>query len=817
MTDADRDAPNSADTDPRQDWTLIWRLFDAAVELPEAQRQAWLEAQATEADAREQVLSLLQAHTAAELRAQSRPSQPDADPSTPLLAPGRIVGAWRIVRLIGSGGMGEVYEVQRDDGTYSQRAALKLLARIQDRDDTRRFERERQILAALDHPGIARLLDGGIHDQRPYAVLEYVEGRPITECGCKGDLRGCIELMLKVCEAVTAAHHRFVVHRDLKPGNVLVREDGQVKLLDFGIAKLMAADGGGADATQVVALSPDYCAPEQLENGVITTATDVYALGVMLFELLTGQRPWQGSGGAMTRAIDRLMHPDVTPPSRVVDRSRRHALQGDLDAIVLKALRPRASERYASVEALADDLRRHLEDRPVRARDGTRAYVAGRTLRRHRWWFAAGAAMFASLALGLAGTAWQAHQARIERDIARQEADRTDAVRQYLVYLFRTAGELRSGEPVTAKAVLDEAALRLQDEYATAPQRAAQMMQALGELYFLMNDYEGGIPLLEGLLQLPGTPAEPAILARARFDLGQMYYRSGRPDDAAPQLEQAQAFWNLDPPRYRAELASSLILKAQLQRASGDLEAAIATLEQARSEADAVFGPTHLDTGVVHNNLGLLYFHAGRLDEADRAFSRAWSVWEARHSTRGGDAVNTLNNWAAVASRRGALDQAETLYRQALKLRRELFAPSAALAALLSNYGKLMLQKGDPDAALPLLAEAVDLAREYAGPRSPHMIAAMLGLADAHTARGQTDTADGVLTQAEHLALEATGPTHPLAVMVGLSRARWDAASGRPEAAALRLDAAEQAFAAMGPAGQAYRSQVDKIRRELRL
>ncbi|TJY59450.1 tetratricopeptide repeat protein [Sinimarinibacterium sp. CAU 1509] len=796
-------------------WDRVWPWFDAALEQPAEIRDAWIAQHAIDPELLNSLHELLRGHEAAERADQERSA--DTSATDPLLPPGTRIDAWRVERLIGSGGMGEVYAVQRDDGAYAQRAALKLLTRIDSREDTRRFERERGILARLEHPGIARLLDGGVHQQRPYAVLEFVEGVSITQFAAHLDLQARIGLLLQVCDAVAAAHRSFIVHRDLKPGNVLVNSQGQIKLLDFGIAKLTGAVDVRTDLTQVLALSPDYCAPEQLENGPITTATDVYALGVMLFELLTGTRPWPATGTAVTRAIERLRQPDAPAPSRVAPAAQSRALRGDLDAIVLKAMRPDPAARYPTVEALSDDLQNYLCGRPVRARGNARSYVMLRTLRRYRWWATAGGAVFASLALGLAGVTWQAREARLERDIARAEADRADAVRQYLVYMFRTAGESESEQPVTAKAVLDDATKRLQAEYADAPARAADMMQALGELYFLMNDYEGGIPLLQRMLELADDQTDPNVLARVRLDLGQMYYRSGDADAAEPLLQQAQTFWNQNPQRYRGELASSFQLQAQLQRARGDLEGAIATLESAAPQVDATLGRDHLESGVLHNNLGLLYFHAGRLDDADREFAYAWSVWEARRNTRGGDALNTLNNWAAVASRRGELDHAERLYRQALETRRMLLAPSAALAALLSNYGKLMLQKGDPGAALPLLEEAVELAQRYAGDKSPHLIAALSGLGDAYTRIGRLDQANATLNRAQELALSATGPAHPLALMVGVAQVRLDAARGDTAAAATRLDQVEQGFTALGPAGRPYVQQVQQLRSSLNL
>ncbi len=794
--------------DPR--WERVWALFDAALEVPAEQRLPWLEAQAVEAEIHAQLVSLLNAHESA----AADPRFGEVPEAVPVLVAGARVGAWRIVRMIGRGGMGEVYEVVRADGGFQQRAALKLLTRLHTETDVRRFEREREILARLEHPGIARLLDGGMHEQRPYAVLEYVEGQGFAAQVAGLSIDAALRLMLQVCEAVAAAHRSFVVHRDLKPGNVLVTPEGRIKLLDFGIAKLTERTPAAAEATQVLALSPDYCAPEQLEGGAVTTATDVYALGVMLYEMLAGERPWPDTGAPVTRALTRLRLLEVPAPSQQAAPPHRARIRGDLDAIVLKALRPRPADRYPTVDALAEDLHRHLEGRPVLARAQARGYVIGRTLKRYRWWVGAAAALVLSLSLGLAGTMWQARQARLERDIARQEASRADVVRQYLIYMFRTAGEAEDPGKLTAREVLEAAARRIQIEFADQPARAADMMQALGELHFLMNDYAGGIPLLEQMLTLQGAALDAPTLARVRYDLGQMYLRAGRREQAEPLLREAQAVWAADP-QYRSDLLRSRQLEAQLQRAAGDAAASIRTLETAADQVLEVFGPDHLETGVLYTNLGVQYFHAARYDDADRLLAQAWAVWERRGATRSGDALNTLNNWASVAVRRGELTQAEIRFRQALETRRALFGPSSALAALLSNYGKLLLQLDQPARARAMLEEAVALAREYAGERSPHRIAAMAGLADAHTALGALQAAEDLLVTADASAREAFGVAHPLRLSVRVSQARLALARGKPSQAERLIDEAEAGFRALGTAGQGPLQQLEGLRAQL--
>ena len=334
-------------------------------------------------------------------------------------APGQAIGPYVLVSLLGRGGMGEVWVAERRDGQFEQRVALKLLRKgIDSEGIRRRFVQERQVLARLDHPNIARLLDGGTADGRPYFVLELVEGQPITEFSRERRLPLGERLLLvaKCCDAVDAAHRRLVVHRDIKPSNVLVTTDGQVKLLDFGIAKVLSADPGSADFTQVEerVLTPSYAAPEQILGEPVTTATDVYALGVLLYRLLTGVLPHARTATSPAQLASEVESETIEKPSRAVGRADLEQaglpahesarlpalLEDDLDAIVLKALRREPDRRYPGAAALGDDLRRHLAGLRVEARPDTFSYRAGKFVRRHRGGVAAAALTLVGAARG---------------------------------------------------------------------------------------------------------------------------------------------------------------------------------------------------------------------------------------------------------------------------------------------------------------------------------------------------------------------------------------------------------------------------------
>ena len=387
-------------------------IFGELVELgPEAMRARLAALEAAEPALARLVRELLAADSAAGgfLEAGAAEYAPrlnalEADPGLESdSAPGQAIGPYVLVSLLGRGGMGEVWVAERRDGQFEQRVALKLLRKgIDSEGIRRRFVQERQVLARLDHPNIARLLDGGTADGRPYFVLELVEGRPITEYSRERrlPLEGRLLLVATCCDAVDAAHRRLVVHRDIKPSNVLVTEDGQVKLLDFGIAKVLSAEAGSADFTQVEerVLTPSYAAPEQILGEPVTTATDVYALGVLLYRLLTGVLPHARTSASAAQLASEVESETIEKPSRAVGHADLEQaglpahesaklpalLEDDLDAIVLKALRREPDRRYPGAAALGEDLRRHLAGLRVEARPDTFSYRAGKFVRRHR-------------------------------------------------------------------------------------------------------------------------------------------------------------------------------------------------------------------------------------------------------------------------------------------------------------------------------------------------------------------------------------------------------------------------------------------------
>ncbi len=468
------------------------RLLDAALDLPESEREQFLRANlAGEERLLGAALAALRADEESKLPLRSEllgvlREAPSADSGDELA---RLCGPFRLLQRIGAGGMGEVFLAERAAGDFSQRVAVKLLpATLRGRELRQRLERERQILARLEHPGIARLVDGGIADDgSPYLALEYVEGEVLSEYVAHRELAlfERLGLFLQICDAVAYAHRRLVIHRDLKPSNVMVGADGRARLLDFGIAKLAEEDDLGLTRTVDRLHTPRYASPEQLRGEPATTATDVYGLGLLLFELVAGARPF-GSSTTSELTLTREILEREPPRPTAISRDLAARREGrDLDAISAKALRKIPEERYASVEELAAEVRCMLEGRPVAARGGDRLYRAGRLLRRHALPVAAGVAIFAALALGLV-------VALRERDKARAAEAKAETVRRFLIddLLLAATPEVSRGRELTVREVLNLAEGRVSEALSEEPELELGVRGVLADAQLMIGDLE---------------------------------------------------------------------------------------------------------------------------------------------------------------------------------------------------------------------------------------------------------------------------------------------------------------------------------------
>jgi tetratricopeptide (TPR) repeat protein/predicted Ser/Thr protein kinase len=480
------------------EWSAVKEILNSALECEPAARPAYLDqACGGDGELRRQVEALIEAdgQTWTLMEAPALVSSSLAA-TTRLPASGERIGAYEILQEIGHGGMGIVYLARRADDQFDKKVAIKLARLGMDESLERRFRAERQIIASLDHPNIARLLDGGsAAGGRLYLVMEYVEGRPLGQwCDARElSTRDRLEIFLEVCTAVQYAHQHLVVHRDLKPANILVTEQGNVKLLDFGIAKLIAPDSGEAveqTGTLFRLLTPDYASPEQVRGGPISTASDVYALGIVLYELLTGGKPYRVADTSPAEMQWIICEREPARPSAVAKPPASKALAGDLDTIILKALRKEPGRRYVSAEAFAQDIRRHLGGLPVEARADAFGYRAGKFVRRHRASVAAAALVVAALAAGLIMTLREARRARAAEARAEQRFnDVRKLANSYLFELHDAIRDLPGSTP--ARELLVKRALEYLDSLSREKGSDPGLRRELAQAYQRVGDVLG--------------------------------------------------------------------------------------------------------------------------------------------------------------------------------------------------------------------------------------------------------------------------------------------------------------------------------------
>ena len=662
----------------------------------------------------------------------------DHEPAAPALREGETVGAYRIVRSIAHGGMGEVFEAERADGQFEQKVALKLIRRgVESAETRRRFLQERRILARLQHPAIARLLDGGITDRdQPWFAMELIEGQAITAyCDVhRLPIERRLELFETVCEAVQYAHRNLIVHRDLKPSNIYVTPDGQVKLLDFGIAKLLP--GGEVESTDETAtqwrvLTPEYAAPEQVRGDAVTAATDVYALGVVLYQLLTGYRAHRferSTPGEVERVVCEQM---PAAPSRIVasaatytrldgskdeidpeqvagDRSStrdrlRRTLSGDLDTIVLTALRKEPERRYGSVEALREDLRRYRAKLPIEARPVSTAYRLGRFVQRQRLLVGAALLLLAVLVAGLAATTWQARRAT-------READRARAVRDFVVQLFQGANpENALGRQITAKELLQIGTLRVDSLLADQPEVHAELLTTLGSIHYMLGDHFRAESL--------------ALRALDRWrELGEM---DGLPA-AVSLVELGRAYLGMD-----------------------NFDAADSVFRQALRIRERELGPDHYDVTQLVGALASVAMGRGDYARAESLETRAYDFYRERFGDDHLEVTHSLNRLAVLASDQGNLARADSLYTRAITIRkRDLPADHPDLLTAMENHASLLGTMGRVDESIALLQDVLARRIRVQGEAHPAVAWNLAALAGKYASRGSLAVAESLMTEA---------------------------------------------------------------------
>lgn len=683
---------------------------------------------------------------------------------------GEQVGPYRLERLLGEGGMGQVWVAERADGLYERRVALKLLRPgLADPNLRLRFTRERQILARLAHPHIARLLDAGISaNGQPYLALEEVEGQGILDyCRQRGvGLRARLALFQQVCEAVTHAHANLVVHRDLKPSNILVTPEGEVRLLDFGIAKLLdgnPADPPEATRTGVRSFTLHYAAPEQIRGEPVTTQTDVYSLGVVMYELLTGSKPYRLKRETSAQWEEAILAGDPQRPSVAVvrggedeavpgiDRRRwSKMLIGDLDNIVLKALSKRPPERYPSAEALSLDIQRHLDGLPVLARPQSLAYRSRKFLRRHRW--PIGLTLAAALTLiGLLGFTWW------QRQQAVRETARAQALQTFVIGLFENAGVARTGKPLDVETLIDAGELRGDRELALQPRAHAELLGVIARIRIALGQYDEAWMLLrrqQGLLAtLPD--ASPGLRLEATTQRGRVQRLRGDVHGCIASLSPLQAQALRAQAQLPALVADYYSQLARCRRAIGERDAARGLFERSLSLRRSALGD---DIGVVENltDLAALSVDAGDAAQALRGFEGALAQLRKIAGPRHPLAIDILRSIGAAQQQLGQTRSASQSWGEALLLSDDLQGPNhPATLALRRQHALLLVENGELEEAQRQLLANQPLVLQRYGENSVEAAAAWDALGQVSHQLGELDRAHDQFLRAARIERDA--------------------------------------------------------------
>lgn len=769
----------------------LLRLFERTMERPEPEREAWLSAQDLSPQTRARLQRLLERENSLGDFLEQPPTSGAVEiPRLP--ETGERVGPYQLMRLIEAGGMGVVYLARRADEVYEQQVAIKLVQplHLASSGELRRlliarFDEERSILAQLRHPNIARILDGGSTESGiPYLVMEYVDGVPLTQY-CRDhalDVRQRLRVFCKVCDGVQDAHRHLIVHRDLKPANILVAADGEPRLLDFGIAKLLdPARAGieGREHTALAAMTPAYASPEQVRHQPITTRSDVYSLGVMLYQLLTDRRPYDLDALSPAEAERMVCEHEPEAPSRVLHdresspaqrRQRKNEIGTDLDKIVAKAMHKQAERRYGSAQELADDLRRYLDGHPVAAHADTRTYRIGKFLRRHRL-ASAGVAFALTAILAAAGVALE--QARQARQAAADAAE----INQFLIDILARSDPGNTGEEVTLGQALDAAAEQVDQRFGDRAALSAGIRYAIGY----------------------------SMLSRHRLDQAELQIERG--------LREAESAFGENDARTLELLEAKALLRQYQGRNSEAIElfqTVIARLRDSGQTRSTLYA-------VSHNDLGVLYLDIPDYLRAREHIQQALGAIEQDGvQVTIHEHANIVSNLAHVMHGLEELGHADALYAHSAELLSTIFPDgSRDIAILLNNRALLARDMADNDRALDLLAESVAMRKQVFQGDHPMIVLGLTNLArQAITVERMAlalDSASEAVAMSERL-FDHGGSERAVALAVF---AQASLHAGTPDQAADALRRAEQVLSEVPEATDRIRRFVAEVRQEL--
>ena len=792
-------------------WALIEKILDEALDMEIAERDAFVrEACGDDTDLRDNVLKMLEASAESD---DFLEGSPRADLENALAHMASVVGdkesdeddedlqragPYRLIRKLGRGGMGQVYLAVRDDEAFKRYVAVKVIRRGMDTEDIlKRFRVERQILAALTHPGIARLLDGGATDEGvSYFVMEYVDGDSITKY-CDDNrlsLEARLELFCKVCAAVHFAHQNLIVHRDLKPANILVTTDGQVKLLDFGIAKFLNPDLAGytlpMTRTEVRVMTPEYASPEQVRGNSVTTASDVYQLGILLYELLTGHRPFSFETvkrgeiekiilekaperpSTMITVVEEVPKgkEKLTPESVSLNRRTplerlRKQLSGDLDHIILMALRKETDRRYQSADQLLKDIQNYQTGRPVSAQPDTFTYRTNKFIRRNKIVVAGALAMFAVLFVATIVSIGFAVEATEQRDRFEAEAQKLAGVVGFVIDLFESANpEQAQGRDLTVREMVDVGAASVMRDLQAQPEVQSEMMRVLSLVYAELGEADAGMNLIEPALQIQidlSDGADSASLARALYAMAVLKDDVGETDESIGLHREALAMRRRMFGEVNLDVAQSLNdLGVSMYSGYRNLKSdTIQTVwEQSLAIRLTLLGDSHRDVAESLANLGAVYgdlYYESTFEndkyfqEAENFFRRALEMMRGERGENHPIYVSSLHNYGTLLMDKGALQEAALRFEEAVEKKTYIYGPRHWKTANSINWeGRVREQQGRMDEAEALYRESLDIHKESLGPENWFVGADYHQLGNFILNKGDTDEAVALLLEA---------------------------------------------------------------------
>jgi eukaryotic-like serine/threonine-protein kinase len=789
-----------------QRWASLSPLLDELLDLDAAGRAARLaQCRATDPRLAQDLAELLSKQPALDAEAFLEGA---VMPPPPSLA-GQRVGAYTLALPIGAGGMGSVWRAHRSDGRFEGDVAVKLLnLALVAKGGAERFAREGQLLARLSHPNIAHLIDAGVTEGgQPYIVLEHVQGQPIDLYADTQalNIEARVRLLLQVLAAVEHAHGRLVLHRDLKPGNILVTTEGQIKLLDFGIAKLLDDESAAAAPTALTqaagrAFTPEFAAPEQVQGGEVTTATDVYALGVLMYVLLAGAHP---TSKPTDTPVDRLRSVVETEPQRLSavaparttatprkERARiAEALRGDLDNIAAKALKKLPAERYASVAAFADDLRRYLADEPVSARADSWRYRAAKFVRRHRVGVAAASFMLLSLVAGIVGTTWQAIEARRERDEALFQGARASARGNLMDLALQATGN--ADHPITRREILDRSVALIDKRFTDDPRIAVDLLYPIAGQYAGLGDSAKDLAVMRRAAEIAAVSGDAQLIAHVACNTVDAELTAGHADAARQAYQRAQAALAQVPrpgaltseecQRAGAELARA---EGRLDDAAERLDVAITQMERSRRDGGGAYATMLSLLANVHQERGDLRASFDARQKLHRLDARLGRTDSLNHLRSRGSEAQLLMALGEVAAAREIVQQIAQHFGG---------AGEPAPIWLERVQGELLLRLGERPRAETLLRSAADRARATGS--VVYALPAEIALLRLLIESGHTDEAPALLARLQTPQARQEGSTRGERglVLAGLQTelrlARGERGAARELEAALQADA----------------------------